>query len=80
MTASNKDQAIDFFKSLVRYDKTPGVQYVATKDNNILFEHNSGMAEFETHKQVTQETFLMHALLQKRLHHLRLCSLLKKVK
>ena len=57
MTASNKAQADDFLKSLVRHSNTPGVQYVATMDNNILFEHNSGLAEFETNKQVTYETF-----------------------
>ena len=78
MTASNKAQADDFLKSLVRHNNTPGVQYDATMDNNILFEHNSGLAEFETNKQVTYETFFNACSVTKRLHRLQLGSLLKK--
>jgi len=47
-------------------------------DNNILFEHNLGMAEFETNKQVTHETFFNACSVTKRLHRLQLGSLLKK--
>jgi D-alanyl-D-alanine carboxypeptidase len=80
MTASNKVKATDFLNALIRHNKTPGVQYVAIKDDNILFEHNSGIAEFETNKQVTNKTFFNACSVTKTFTSLAIMQLVEKGK
>lgn len=50
-------QATRVLNRLVEQNKAPGVQYLVLKDGALLFEHNAGMAEFETNKPVIAGTF-----------------------
>ena len=80
MTASNKHQAANFLNGLIDHNKTPGVQYVAIKDSNILFEHNSGTAKFETNKPVSGKTFFNACSVTKTFTSLAIMQLVEKGK
>jgi D-alanyl-D-alanine carboxypeptidase len=55
---SNKNsEAGMFLKSLITSNKTPGLQYVISKNNAIVYEQNLGIAEFETGKVITEKSF-----------------------
>jgi D-alanyl-D-alanine carboxypeptidase len=80
MTAGNKLHAANFLNGLIKHGKTPGVQYVAQNDDAVLFEHNAGMAEFETSKQVTNKTFFNACSVTKTLTSLAIMQLVEKGK
>ena len=52
------DQQLELFlKNLVESGKTPGLQYLAVQDDEIIYQKNAGMAEFETGKPIEASTF-----------------------
>ncbi len=46
-----------FLKKQVEAGKTPGLQYLAVRDDEIIYQQNIGMAEFETGKPIEASTF-----------------------
>jgi D-alanyl-D-alanine carboxypeptidase len=44
-------------RELVTSRKTPGVQYLAIKNGQVIHSLNAGMAEFETQKEITTQSF-----------------------
>jgi CubicO group peptidase (beta-lactamase class C family) len=50
-------ELISFLQKLVSARKTPGLQYLAVKDGEVVYQQNLGVAEFERNKPVTENSF-----------------------
>jgi CubicO group peptidase (beta-lactamase class C family) len=48
---------ISFLQKLVSDGKTPGLQYLAVKDGEVVYQQNVGIAEFERDRPVTENSF-----------------------
>ena len=52
------DLAIDILlENLIKSGKSPGLQYLAVIDDEIIYQKNAGMAEFETVKPIKPDSF-----------------------
>src|SRR3954471_12072076 len=80
MTEDKKTQAIEFLNGLVKRNRTPGVQYVVLKDGYLLFQHNAGLAEFETNRLITNNTFFNACSVTKTFTSLAIMQLVEKGK
>jgi D-alanyl-D-alanine carboxypeptidase len=50
-------ELISFLQKLVSDGKTPGLQYLAVKDDEVLYRQNVGIAEFERDRRITENSF-----------------------
>ena len=50
--------AIDMIlENLIKSGKSPGLQYLAVRDDGIIYQKNTGMAEFETGRPIIPDSF-----------------------
>jgi D-alanyl-D-alanine carboxypeptidase len=80
MAGDNTTQAVAFLNDLVDKNKTPGVQYTVTSKGVVLFEHNTGMAEFETNKRISHKSFFNACSVTKTFTSLGIMQLAEKEK
>jgi CubicO group peptidase (beta-lactamase class C family) len=54
MTIDTNIHVRDFLNTLIKHNKTAGVQYLVSGNKAVLFEHNAGLAGFETNMPVNK--------------------------
>ncbi|HTQ66470.1 MAG TPA: serine hydrolase domain-containing protein [Puia sp.] len=80
MSADNKILAAEFLDDLIKNYKTPGIQYVALQNDSVLFNHQAGLAEFESNLPVTEKTFFNACSVTKTFTSLSIMQLAEKEK
>ncbi len=71
----NHTELSTLLHNLVSTGKTPGLQYLVVKDDNIIYSQNAGLAEFEMNKALTEYSFFNACSVTKTLTSLAIMQL-----